>query len=134
MWFAAPKEPTDDRLHEFYDRLLAVLRQRTVRDGQWQLLDCVPAWEGNGTWDAFLIFAWQGPGKERLLVTVNYSATQSQCFVTLPFPEINNRSVQLKDSFSSVCYTREGNELLGRGLYLDLPSWSYHVFNLEMSQ
>ena len=134
MWFAHQRNLPTTGCTKFYDRLLAVLRQRTVRDGQWQLLDGAPAWEENGTWDAFLIFAWQGPGKERLLVTVNYSATQSQCFVTLPFPEINNRSVQLKDSFSSVCYTREGNELLGRGLYLDLPSWSYHVFNLEMSQ
>ena len=40
-------------------------------------------------------------------------------------------SVQLKDSLSSACYSREGNELLGRGLYLDLQPWSYHVFTLE---
>ena len=49
-----------------------VLRQPAVRDGQWQLLECVPAWEGNWTWDCFLAFAWQGPGGERLLVAVNY--------------------------------------------------------------
>ena len=22
---------------------------------------CVPAWDGNWTWDCFLAFAWQGP-------------------------------------------------------------------------
>ena len=30
-------------------RLLAVLRQPVVRDGQWRLLECAPAWEGNWT-------------------------------------------------------------------------------------
>ena len=46
-------------LGKFYDRLLAVLRQPVVRDGQWQLLECVPAWDGNWTWDCFLAFAWR---------------------------------------------------------------------------
>ena len=30
------------RSQQFYERLLAVLRQPVVRDGQWQLLECVP--------------------------------------------------------------------------------------------
>ena len=30
-------------------RLLAVLRQPVFRDGEWRLLECVPAWEGNWT-------------------------------------------------------------------------------------
>lgn len=126
----APLEPTNDTLHRFYDRLLAVLRQRTVRDGQWQLLDCAPAWDGNVTWDAFLIFAWQGPRKERLLVTVNYAATQSQCYVRLPFPDLAGNKVRLKDQMGDACYERDGDELLSRGFYLDIPAWGYHVFEL----
>ncbi len=55
-----PAEPADQQLQQFYDRLLAVLRQPVVRDGQWQLLECRPAWEGNWTWDCFVAFAWQG--------------------------------------------------------------------------
>src|SRR6201987_3669321 len=31
----APVEPTDEALQRFYKRLLAVIRQPTVRDGQW---------------------------------------------------------------------------------------------------
>ncbi len=60
-----PSEPIDEKLQEFYDRLLAVLRLPVVRDGQWQLLNCTPAWEGNWTSDCFLVFAWQKP-RERL--------------------------------------------------------------------
>lgn len=127
----APKESTNDMLHQFYDRLLVVLRQRVVRDGQWRLLDAVPAWDGNGTWDSFLIYAWQGPGKERLLVTVNYAPTQSQCYVPLLLPDLADSKVRLKDQMGEACYERDGNDLLSRGLYLDMPGWGYHVFELS---
>ena len=58
---AARANPSIKRSEQFYDRLLAVLRQPAVRDGQWQLLPCEPAWEGNWTSDCFVVFAWQGP-------------------------------------------------------------------------
>ena len=128
----APKEPTDEALHQFYDRLLAVLRRRTVRDGQWRLLDCAPAWDGNGTWDSFLAFAWQGPGGELLLVPVNYAPRQSQCYTRLPFPELAGRSVRLKDLMGPASYERQGDDLLSRGLYLDVPAWGYHVFEVSV--
>src|SRR5512139_3394857 len=56
-----PDEPIDQRLKEFYDRLLSALRHPAVCNGQWHLLECVPAWEGNWTRDCFVAFAWQGP-------------------------------------------------------------------------
>ena len=126
----APLEPTDETLHRFYDRLLAVLRRRTVRDGQWRLLDCAPAWEGNGTSECFLAFAWQGSGEERLLVTINYAASPSQCYVPFPFPDLAGRTVRLKDLMGPASYDRNGDELLSRGIYLDVPAWGYHVFEL----
>ena len=128
----APKEPADETLHRFYDRLLSVLRRRTVRDGQWRLLDCAPAWEGNGTWDSFLSFAWQGPGGELLLVAVNYAPHQSQCYTHLPFQELAGRAVRLKDLMGSACYERQGDDLLSQGLYLDVPGWGYHVFEVSI--
>jgi len=42
-------------------------------------------------------------------------------------------TVRPKDLLSSACYIRKGNELLECGLYLDLPPWSCHVFNLEVN-
>ena len=69
-----------------------------------------------------------------MLIAVNYAPHPSQCYLNLPFHEIKNRSVRLKDSLSSACYIRDGNELLERGLYLDLQPWSYHVFDLEINQ
>lgn len=32
---------------------------------------------------------------------------------------------------SSAAYERDGDELVHRGLYLDMPAWGYHVFKME---
>jgi hypothetical protein len=125
-----PEDPIDQRLEQFYDRLLAVLRHPVVRDGQWQLLECVPAWEGNWTWDCFLAFAWQGQDGDRLLVTVNYAPNQSQCYVRLPFTDLGDNQWRLKDLLGDATYDREGSDLQARGLYLDEPPWQAHVFSL----
>jgi hypothetical protein len=129
-----PEESPDKTLEEFYTQMLAILRKPLVKSGKWQSLDCQPAWDRNGSWDSFVAHSWQGAGGERMLIAVNYAPHSSQCYLVLPFPEIKNRSVRLQDSLSSACYIREGNELLERGLYLDLPPWSYHVFDLEVNQ
>ena len=126
----APAEPADPTLQAFYHGLLTVLRQAPLRDGQWRLLECVPAWEGNGTWDNFLAFAWEGVAGDRLLVTVNYAPQQGQCYVRPPYPDLAGRAVPLKDLMSPAEYDRTGDDLLSGGLYLDLPAWGYHLFKL----
>ena len=120
----------DTTLQRFYDGLLAVLRQPTVRDGQWQMLECRPAWDGNWTWDAFIAFAWQGPERRRMLVVANYAGNQGQCHVRLPFDDLIGRPVRLQDGMSSAVYDRNGDDLVLPGLYLDMPPWGYHVFNV----
>ena len=100
------------RSQQFYDALLAVLRQPAVRDGEWRLLECVPAWDGNWTWDGFIAWCWQGRDGERLLVAVNYAGNQGQCYVRLPFDELRGRSVRLQDRMSSAVYDRSGDDLL----------------------
>jgi hypothetical protein len=125
-----PDEPIIPELKQFYDRLLAVLRHPVVCNGQWQLLECVPAWDGNWTSDCFLVFAWHGAGDERLLVSVNYAPNQSQCHVRLPFADLSNRQWRLKDLLGDATYDWNGNDLQGRGLYLDEHPWSARVFAL----
>ena len=126
----APLEPADAALHQFYDGLLAVLRQPIVRDGQWRLLDCAPAWEGNWTSDGFIVWSWQARDGLQRLIAVNYAGNQSQCYVRLPFPELSGHTVRLKDLTGPASYDRDGSDLVSRGLYLDLPPWGYHVFEV----
>jgi len=125
-----PAEPVDQLLEQFYERLLGVLRQSVVREGQWQLLECTPAWDGNWTADCFLAFAWHGGDGERLLVTVNYAPNQSQCYVRLPFADLAGSRWRLQDQLQDVAYDRDGSDLRSHGLYLDEPAWKASVFEL----
>jgi len=129
----APLEPTDEALQDFHDRLLSVLRLPAFHDGCWQQLECVPAWEGNETWDGFLAFLWQS-GTERYLVAVNYAAVQGQCYVRLPFADWSDEFVQFHDLVGIASYDRDGNDVIAKGLYLDLPPWGYHVFVTRVSK
>ena len=120
-------EPEDRELESFYARLFACMRREEVRDGDWRLLVCRPAWEGNPTWDRFIAFSWEAPGR-RLLVAVNYGPTQGQCYVPLPWHDLAGHAVVLADLMTpAVRYERQGGDLERRGLYLDVPAWGYHV-------
>jgi hypothetical protein len=127
-----PEEPVNAELERFYDRLLNCLRRPEPRDGRWELLECTPAWDGNWTWDCFICFGWRGPGDSSLVVVVNFAGNQSQCHLRIPFPEIQGRTVRFEDLMGPAVYDRSGDEILARGLYLDLPAWGYHVFKCEI--
>ena len=124
----APFEPADEAVQRFYERLLDVLRQPVFRNGEWRLVECVPAWDGNWTWDCFLAFLWQGKENERRLVAVNYAGNQSQCYVRLPGS--GSGGVRFRDLMGSLTFDRDSHDLDTRGLYLDLPPWGYHVFEV----
>jgi hypothetical protein len=126
----APSEPADAALQGFYARLLAVLQQPVMRNGAWRLLECAPAWDGNGTWDCFIAAFWDDEDGQRRLVAVNYAGNQSQCYVRLPVPALAGQTLVLKDLFGTARYVRDKNDLAARGLYLDLAPWAFHVFEI----
>jgi hypothetical protein len=127
-----PSESVNQSIKTFYDRLLTVLRDPIVRDGEWQLLECAPGWEGNGSNDCFLVFAWRSPGGQPLLIAVNYASNQSQCHVRLPFADLAGKKWRLQDQFSSVSHEWNGDDLVGKGLYIDAAPWQASVFKFVM--
>jgi hypothetical protein len=129
-----PVEVDDATTQVFYRRLTACLTRDEVRDGQWQLLDCRSAWEGNPTARQFIAFSWTGPGEKRLLVAINYGPTQGQCFVALGRPDLGGKQILFADLMSAASYQRNGNDLVAHGLYLDLPAWGYHAFLVELQK
>jgi hypothetical protein len=125
-----PQEPVDVALQAFYRRLLQALKRPEAHEGQWRLWTCRPAWDGNGTWDQFIVFSWE-QGSRRLLAAVNYGPVQGQCYVTLGLPGLVGRKFTLLDLLGDARYDREGDGLAGNGLYLDMPAWGFHLFELK---
>ena len=123
-----PEETVNERVAAFYGRLLTVLKRPALRDGDWKLLPCGVAWDGNPTWDNYVACGWRR-GEERLVVAVNLSGVHSQCFVRLPFQDLEGRRWRLEDLLGSAVYVRDGNELQTWGLFLDEPPWKAQVFS-----
>ena len=126
-----PNEEIDQRLEAFYGRLLAILRRPVLRDGEWRLLPCGVAWDGNPTWDNYVAYGWHMGRDERLVVAVNAGPTYGQCFVRLPFGDLAGRQWRLQDLLGSAVYTRDGSDLQTWGLFLDEPPWRAQVFALS---
>jgi hypothetical protein len=124
-----PSESAHPEWRAFYDRLLRCMRHPAAQ-GQWQLLDCAPAWDGNWTWDNFICFAWRKPGARPLVIVVNYGPSQGQCYLRIPFEDLRGKAVRLRDLTGAASYDRSGDELVDGGLFLDLPAWGYHVFDV----
>ena len=127
----APDEMPNPRLQQFYEQLLDAVHRPAFREGQWRLLQCIPAFDGDQSFDNFIAWSWQLPGGERLLIAVNFSAHHSQCYVPLSFAELGDSMWLLADLLGNARYERNGNELRSRGLYLNVAPWQYHVFDLS---
>jgi hypothetical protein len=127
-----PAELIEPGIHRFYNQLFACLRRPTFREGASRLLESAPAWDGNGTWDDFVCFAWQGSHSLPNIVAVNYAPHQSQCYLRIPFQELSGRTITLRNLMGPEVYERCGGEIVAQGLYLDLPAWGYNVFEVTI--
>lgn len=125
-----PEESVDEALQSFYSRLLQVLKKPVFRTGSWRLLETATAWEGNPTASDFIAFAWTGPEGERALVAVNFSDHPAQCYLRLPWTDLAGKQHRLQDLLSAAVYDRDGHDLGSRGLYLDVPEWHAHIFEV----
>lgn len=118
-------------LRDFYASLLRCLTRPEFEHGTWTLLDRRPAWDDNPTWQNFIAYQWRGPEDRRTWVVVNYGGTQAQCYLNLPDDSLRGRAFLLRDQMSRAWYERDGTELADRGLFLDMPAWTYHIFDVS---
>jgi hypothetical protein len=130
----APEEPVDPGRRSFYERFLKVLREPVLRHGEWRLLECLSAWDGNWTWECFVAFSWSGDEDERLIAVVNYASNQSQCYVRLPFTDLRAHQWRVMDLIGDAVYERDGGDLQARGLYVDAAPWQASIFLLEKNR
>jgi hypothetical protein len=119
-------------IQSYYAGLLRCLGDPVFREGEWQLLACVPAWEGNWTWENFIAGWWSSPVGTHRLVVVNYASHQGQCYARIPYLDLPGRLWRLEDVMGQAVFDRESERLLSTGLYLDMPAWGYHVLSLDV--
>jgi hypothetical protein len=126
-----PEEHPDPQIWNLYSRLLELIKSPILRGGSWQLLECLPAWQSNWTWDGFVAFAWTDDNEGRILAVVNYSPSQGQCYVQMPWENLSGKHFRFADQLAETKYTRSGDDLDQFGLYLDMAAWEAHVFEVS---
>jgi hypothetical protein len=124
-----PGEPTNEGLHDFYDRLLAAVGSAQMRSGQWQLLDCI-GWPDNPTHRNLLAWRWTADSR-RYLTVVNFSDHPAQGHVRLPWADLPGRRWQLQELLGGTTCERDGDELVEPGLFVGLDGWRWHLVSLE---
>jgi hypothetical protein len=125
-----PPEPPDPSLAVFYERLLHLVRDPLFRRGSWRMVETRAAWEGNPTWENFLAYERQIDHR-RAWIIVHFAAHQGQCFAAFDAGDLRGRRVELHDLLSGVNYIREGDDL-ANGLYVDLPAFGVHLFEVRL--
>jgi hypothetical protein len=125
-----PHEPVNPVIRSFYESILKYLRRPEVHDGVFHLWQPRPAWEGNPTWNNFICFSWHDDAERCSLIVVNYAASQGQCHIPIELDLLSGQEMRLSDLLGPAHYERSGDELKTRGLYLDLPAWGHHFFEV----
>jgi Alpha amylase, catalytic domain len=127
-----PAEPPNQEVGDFYDRLLLVLKDTDAfRNGDWSLLDPLPAWPDNPSADSFVAFTWEDRDGGRAMVVVNYSASRAQCRLRVPFAARPGGLVVLADLLGYEVYRRDGDELVANGIYIDQAPWQINAFEIS---
>jgi hypothetical protein len=50
----------------------------------------------------------------------------------LPWDDLaSGRTWRFADRLGTAVYDRDGADLFARGLYLDMPAWGYHAFEVQ---
>jgi len=128
-----PFEVENAQLVEFYTRLLVRLREITWKPDSWQLCPTSPAWEGNPTWQDFIVFCWLDETNERWLAAIHYASGAGQCYAQIPTSWLRQTEYLFQDRLNGTIYPRNGLEMLSKGLFLDLADWGCHLFHMRES-
>lgn len=123
-------EKTDERIQNYYYKLLRITRNEVFRAGNWRQLDTIQLNENDISFEN--IFAWQWIYKnESRVVAINYSGSTARCRIKFTVPN-NGILVNLIDELNSVSYERSIEEINEQGLFIELKAFSSHIFALKL--
>lgn len=124
-----PDEPPDPELRAFYVTLLGAVAKEGVRNGDWQLCGR-EGWPDNGTFQDVVAWCWQRENVRHLIV-VNLGDSAAQARVQVPGEGMRGRTWRLVDVLTGDTWDRDGDEMGGTGLYVDLGPWGCNFFRLQ---
>ncbi len=125
-----PFEKTDERIQNYYYKLIRITKADVFRFGEWNQLETIQLHENNDSFEKIFVWQWIYKNQSRL-VAINYSGSTSRCRVKFVVPE-NKILLNLFDELNSVSYERSVEEIKEQGLFIELKAYSSHIFSFEL--
>lgn len=122
-------EQIDENIRSFYKKLLVALKDIPLNTVQWELVVLFPAWKENESYKNFIVVFGKTEGIYYLAAT-NCTDVQSQCYAYFDISAIPAEDIIFKDIVGTGEYIRNKEEIAIRGLYLDMPRYSFHLFKI----
>jgi hypothetical protein len=125
-WMAEPRQPA---IEEFYRRLLEATRDRVFHEGDWSLLEIVPA--GDESSSHLIAWRWR-LGADLRVVVVNVSTSPASGHVRMAgeLSAVGPARLLFADVIGGGRYTWDRATLMARGLYVRLEGGRAHVFEV----
>ncbi len=126
-----PPEPIDLEISEFYEKLLHITHRDMFGQGQWQLLETLPAYQGDESYHHILAWIWTYR-YEKIWVAVNYADSISTCRIRMDMSGYGDQ-IRLNDMLNDESYLRSSEEIRDTGLYIELRNYFSHIFAIADS-
>ncbi len=125
-----PIEEPDPSLAGFYRGLLEALSGTAFRRGAPIRLEPRATWSGDASHEAIVAWLWVAAGGSMRLAVANLGAERGRCFLPIVAPRFAGRTIVFDDLLGEARYERDGDDVLHRGLYLDMPADGHHLFRV----
>jgi glycosidase len=125
-------EMPDENLQDFYQHLLDAVRQPVFHDGEWQLLQPGPDKQGDQSYRNIIAHQWLF-GDHKRIVAANLSGHSASCLVKPGIPGLAGKQWILQDLLHGKSYRWNGSQMLQNGLYIELPKYGTHLFEIVLS-
>lgn len=125
-------EPAQPELGAFYARLLAAADAPVFHDGEWALLDVMPAGgDGDDAYQDLIAYRWKTALDLRVVV-VNPGGRDAQGHVAVApaLEDLHADTMLFTDAAGAGEYAWERRALMERGLYVSLGAGRAHVFTV----
>ncbi|HZL44349.1 MAG TPA: alpha-amylase, partial [Verrucomicrobiae bacterium] len=131
QWCSYVTEPVVPGIERMYEELLRALEVTAVGRGAGRILKAREAWQGNPTAQHFVLIQWQAETQGFDLAVINLAAHRSQCYAELSIANLAGKDWVMKDVLGAEEHKYSGQDLAGRGLYLDLPRMGAQLFHFK---
>lgn len=121
-----PIEKIDKYVFDYYHKLLEITKDTVFKNGNWKMIEPLPASQNDFSYENILAWQWTKDNESRIVV-INYSNSTSRCRLKYELKSELNE-ITLNDLLNENLYNRSRNELMEKGLFIELKAYNSHIF------